>query len=182
MRTVTGAVLAVLVLGLVSGCGTGARGPGVASAQGAKAKASPTPSLDPEERRRRFSQCLRDHGVEVHDPDSGSGGEVRITRSPGPGGDKDPFAACQQYLPEGKLAEIDPAELDKIREYAKCMREHGVDMPDPDAASGGAMVLEKGDGAGRVNPDDPALKEAEKACQGKLPGRMAVAGQVGGGE
>jgi hypothetical protein len=45
--------------------------------------------------------------------------------------------------------------------YARCMRQHGVDMPDP-----------KPDGSvdtRRVSPDDPKFKAAERACPGFRP-------------
>jgi hypothetical protein len=34
-----------------------------------------------------------------------------------------------------------PVELgDSLLAYTQCMREHGVDMPDPDLSSGGGMI------------------------------------------
>ena len=63
-------------------------------------------------------------------------------------------------------------------EFAKCMREHGIDLPDPDA-NGGAPALEKGDGPGRVNPDDQGFKDADKACHDKLPANAVRGGADG---
>jgi hypothetical protein len=49
-------------------------------------------------------------------------------------------------------------ELDKMRQQAKCMREHGIDMPDPDPTGKGGVSL-----GGPA--DDPAKFEAAaKAC------------------
>ncbi|MFC0540256.1 hypothetical protein [Kutzneria chonburiensis] len=53
-------------------------------------------------------------------------------------------------------------DLDKIRGYAKCMRDHGVDMPDPDP-NGGRLGGVKGD------PNDPKVKTAMEACKSLLP-------------
>jgi hypothetical protein len=174
------AVVIMFVVALAAtGCGSGSKAPGVASANGVKAKASAKPSLDPDERQRKFTQCLREHGVNVEDAEAGSGA-IRITASAGPGGKVDVIKECDQYLPEGKLAEIDPATKEKFRDFAKCMREHGIDMPDPEADGGGA--LKKGDGPDRFNPDDPTFKAAEKACAEKLPGKGDGAGvAVSGG-
>jgi hypothetical protein len=43
------------------------------------------------------------------------------------------------------------------------MRDHGIDMADPDPSTG---VPQLGEG---VDPADPAVKEALSACQGLLP-------------
>jgi hypothetical protein len=45
--------------------------------------------------------------------------------------------------------------------FARCMRQHGIDMPDP-SPNGGIEV--KG-GPGTANPDSPKFKAAEQACQ-----------------
>jgi hypothetical protein len=46
-------------------------------------------------------------------------------------------------------------------EYAQCMREHGVDVPDPKFESGGGMT--------QLGPEEPVpkskLEEAERACR-----------------
>ncbi|MDT3445345.1 hypothetical protein [Pseudofrankia sp. BMG5.37] len=47
--------------------------------------------------------------------------------------------------------------------YAECMRDHGVDMADPDPSTG---VPQLGEG---VDPADPAVKQASSACQDLLP-------------
>jgi hypothetical protein len=176
----------VLAVGLAAGCGGKAHRPGIATANGGANSpgASPSASLDPEEQQRRFAQCMRDHGVDMPDPDADGG--VRITASGGPD-DKTEQAmqACQQYLPAGKMATPDPAAMEAFRQYAECMREHGVDIPDPDANGGGGFSVKKKDsgGAGTASegfsPDDPAFKAADEACKDKLPGKRVTEG--GGG-
>jgi hypothetical protein len=49
--------------------------------------------------------------------------------------------------------------------FAKCMRDQGIDMPDPTRAGGGG-ILQKMGGPGRRDrgPDDPKMKAADKAC------------------
>src|SRR5690349_18399764 len=108
MRKAIGAVLLAVLIGLLAGCGGRSHGPSVASAADAKgakgATASPTRSLDPEEQRRQFTQCMRDHGVDVPDPDANGG--IRITASAGPGSEK-AIEDCQKYLPAGKAGKAD---------------------------------------------------------------------------
>ena len=49
-------------------------------------------------------------------------------------------------------------------EFAACMREHGVDMPDPDFSGGGARMQFRA-GAGGVDPESPTFQKAQEACQ-----------------
>ena len=168
MRRAIGAALLAVLVGLAAGCAGKSSGPGVASAaggNGASASASPTPSLDPEEQRRLFVQCMRDHGVDVPDPDAGGG--IRITASAGPGSEK-AVEECQKYLPAGKVGKPDPQMLEQARAFAKCMREHGVDMPDPDP-NGSGFRVQKRSGDSQIKPDDAAFQAAMEACKDKLP-------------
>jgi hypothetical protein len=55
--------------------------------------------------------------------------------------------------------------FDGALKFAKCMREHGVDMPDPTRAGGGG-ILQKMGGPGKRDggPGDPKMRAADKAC------------------
>jgi hypothetical protein len=175
MRRASGGVLLLLLLGLVAGCRGSAQLPGVASAGGgARLVGQASPAADEEERRRQFTQCMRDHGMDVDDPDPNGGPGLRIRASAGAREaikGSDAFKECQQYLPAGKLADLNPEQLEQVRQFAACMREHGIDMPDPDPNNGGMFRVEKGSGPDKVNPDDPAFEAATKACEDKLPGK-----------
>jgi hypothetical protein len=182
-RAMVVALLAVLV-GLVAGCGRGTHAPGVATAGGGKgASPKPTASADPEQQRREFSQCMREHGIDLPDPDP-NGGPVTIGKSAGPHDDADAakmdaaIKACQQYMPTGNLSKPDPEQLEQARQYAKCMRDHGVDMPDPDPNGGGGFGIHKGTGGGQIDPDEAKFKAATEACKDKLPkgGQMHTEG------
>jgi hypothetical protein len=49
--------------------------------------------------------------------------------------------------------------------HARCMRQHGVNVPDPQiTADGPELRYPRG-----VDPDDPRLKAAERGCQRYLP-------------
>jgi hypothetical protein len=54
--------------------------------------------------------------------------------------------------------------------YAQCMREHGIDMPDPQRVGKGGIKLS----GGKVDFNDPKMKSAQSACQKYM--------QIGGGE
>jgi hypothetical protein len=135
-------------------------------------------STDPLEQGRRFAQCMRDHGVDV--PDPGSGGGVGVGRnSPAPGASLDPnsptvkaaIEACKSLDPNGGEAPppIDPTQLAQMRDYSKCMRDHGVDMADPNP-NGGPRPPKT------ANADAAVEKAAGEACKDKLPGGVENGG------
>src|SRR5689334_13120176 len=117
MRRMMGIGLLALVLALVAACGGKGHRPSIASASGARgASASPTPSVDPTEAMRQFAQCMRDHGVDVPDPGSDSGGGgVRITTSDG-SKTEEAMQACQHLMPAGKLQTPSAEDMDKLRQ------------------------------------------------------------------
>lgn len=57
---------------------------------------------------------------------------------------------------------------DALLDFSKCMREHGVDMPDPtfqdDGNGGGAIGVVAGDPS-KADPDSATFKAAQTACQ-----------------
>jgi hypothetical protein len=67
-----------------------------------------------------------------------------------------------------------------MRAMAKCMREHGVDMPDPDENGRVTIRRKATDGSG-MNPDSPTFKAADKACRKYAPGRVGQQGTSSGG-
>jgi hypothetical protein len=132
---------------------------------------------DPEEAALAWAKCMREHGVDVPDPEVGEGG--RLTIRPGGQGrrlgdiDSDAFREAQEACGSPFGSAGPPALSDEQREqlqetmlaFAKCMREHGVDMPDPEF-SGGRGVFRVGGGPGRgVDPDNPTFQKAQAACQ-----------------
>jgi hypothetical protein len=155
-----------------------------AAACGPAAKAGSS-SKSPEDARLEFVKCMRDHGVEADAETDGDNFSVSIGGAggvkgagPGEGDDKMDAAmeACKDKMPRfgEDLSPEERAKLDDaLLEFAKCMRSHGVDMPDP--SEGGFVQIRKGSGAGTAasgpDPEDPEFKAAEKACEDKLPNK-----------
>ncbi|MFD0736095.1 hypothetical protein [Planotetraspora mira] len=166
-------LVAAALLAFAVGCGQAGASPGVASVKGtetaSQASASPAPSVDPAEQGRKFAQCMRDHGVDMPDPETDGKGGMRIRVNAGKGGEakvEKAMEACRSLNPMGeKGREISPEQQEQALAFTKCMRDHGVDMPDPDFSGGGVKITGRGPG---FSPDDPKFQEASEACRDKL--------------
>ena len=92
---------------------------------------------------------------------AGSSTGVLTLASAAPGGSAAPSASAAT---DPKTAMLD---------YAQCMRDHGIDMPDPvfvengggGATSGGTFKSEAGSGTGTNPTSNPAFKTANAACE-----------------
>lgn len=165
--------MALLVpLFVLVGCAAGTD-PGVATAADPAAPAEPVAggsgpatAEDPQERGRQFAQCMRDHGVDMPDPDDSG----RVTIQRGAGGDQEDveaaMQACEQYAPfGGERPELDPAQLEELRAHSRCIRDNGVpSFPDP--GSDGGIAIRAGEGS---DIDPEALERAKEACRDQLP-------------
>ncbi|MGH9273239.1 MAG: hypothetical protein ACRDZU_01215 [Acidimicrobiales bacterium] len=143
-----------------------------------------------------FTECMRDHGVDMPDPEvaegPGGGGAIAVTNEASGPGDMEAFEAaneaCGDILSDvfGDAPQMDPEQEAEMRDnmlaFAECMRDHGIDMPDPEFESGGgAFSVRVGEpGAGGVDPSDPDFEEAQEACQ-DLMGFEEGEGPGGGG-
>lgn len=155
-------LLAVLALGL-GACGGGDSN----SATGADAD-----SQSAEDARVKFAQCLREEGIDVEDPGEGGGLVFRRGRGEGPerslDSDGGRFEEAAEKCRE-KLGDAAPPELseeqrqefqDQALAFARCMREQGIDFPDPEFGEGGRM-RQRVEG----NVDEARMREAEEACK-----------------
>jgi hypothetical protein len=88
--------------------------------------------------------------------------------------------ACKQYAPSGEQETVDPQLQQQMVAYARCMRQHGINIPDPKPGEGIGI-----DGSTGVNPEDPKYKAADQACQQYAPnggsGRVDSGPQGSGG-
>ena len=137
-----------------------------------------------------FADCMREHGVDMPDPQVDENGGVQIEVGGGVGGgaaDPDDFReaqeACQELMPDGPMTrdngEFDPTEMqDQMLEFTECMRDHGVPMDDPDFSDDGrievtATVPDNGEPPrgpvlagpfGTLDLSDPDVAEAFEEC------------------
>ena len=189
---------------LAAGCGGGEGRAGVASLEGQDAGTTTTTAvagatLDREQALLDFAQCMRDQGIDMEDPTMDENGTFHMVRPSGGGevGEFDPAdreamqaarEACSQYL-EGIAQGFDRPDMtemqDLMLEYAACMRDHSVEMPDPDFSDTGESGGQ-GPGArlgfdpGAFDSDDPTFQAANEACQ-EIFGTDGMPGFIGGG-
>lgn len=128
-----------------------------------------------------FAKCLREHGVEVSDPDASGRIQIRMSKKPGEEGGMTPRKLQQATKDCRKKTGGGPPEpteeqktemRDQALKFAKCMREHGIDMPDPQFEGGGAMITRAGGKSGKgggIDPESPAFQKASEACEDLLP-------------
>lgn len=201
-RSIPSIAPGLLLVVMLAACSANAAGPsGVASLEsegtGAESSAEPSASLDPETAQLEFAKCMREHGIDMPDPETAPGGgftqRIEVDKD---GAEKMRAAqeACDQFLDQagGPRREMDPGQLDKLVEFAQCMREHGVDMPDPATdGKGGIFFRSNGGSAGGdepnvttngIDPQSEEFKAAQEAC-GSILGTLQDGGpsvQLGG--
>ena len=171
----------------------------VASACGGAARAGSNGSEETaDDQLVAFTNCMREHGVDV-EAESDDQGRMRVSiggpRSGGSGSEggsgnkptepdpeiEEAMRACEDKLPN-KGQDLTPeerAELeDQLLEFAQCMREHGIDMPDPGEGgfiqkfSGSDGDSDEDSNFSGPDPESPEFRAAEEACKDKLPNRM----------
>jgi hypothetical protein len=173
--------LVALGLGLMLGLGAAACGGspdsgGVATLGGDGAGdqqtgGSGTARKDPQEAALEFAKCMREHGVDMPDPEVDSQGRIRVTVRAGRG-QADPKKLNEAQQACGHLmggggdgpGRLDPKAQDAMLAFARCMREHGIDMPDP---TGNGLLFNSKRGQG-PDPSSSKFKEAERACDHHL--------------
>lgn len=157
-RRVLPVLAGIAVVAAVAGCGSGGDGNASGSTPGGDDKAELA-----------FAKCMRAAGINVSDPDGSGRVQIRIKASPGHefspekvgqatndcrkktgGGPRQPTAAEQTEM------------RDRALKFSQCMREHGIDMPDPKFEGGGiAMSV----GRGKIDPESSVFKRAAQACE-----------------
>jgi hypothetical protein len=118
-----------------------------------------------------FAKCMREHGQNVPDPDPNSSNQSVTPPSGASSAEWDAaMQACQHFLPNGGAPQApDARELDGLRAYAGCMREHGIEVSDPDPNTGQSKIGGRLADASRAEiENDPGYRTADTACKDKL--------------
>lgn len=119
--------------------------------------------IDPDEAMLRFTECMREQGIDMGDPDDN--GALII----GPG-DNDPEQmeaaekVCGRYLeaamPDDTAMQIPEEDKQKMLDLAACMRDRGYDFPDP-TFDGGQVSQELGE-------NTPAFQKDHEECAAEV--------------
>ena len=156
-------VLAALSV-TVAGCGGGSRNADTA------ARDTGAAALD-------WARCMRKHGADVPDPQTDANGRLVIVGGARQQNRRDPayeraLQDCRDLFerarPRGaREASAEERErfLESALRFARCMRKHGVELPDP-VASERQMAMPLPPGA---NPESPSFRRAHSACSRFLP-------------
>ncbi len=180
--------LLLTVAFVAAACGSNSSGSEVASlATSGPAAASAAPSTGPvdfQESLLKYTQCLRDNGLDVPDPQFGADGRPQFGAGAGGAGgrfgdidlDSPEFQAAQEACGDilaGVQRQIDPEVLAErqaqLLVFAECMRDEGIDFPDPQLGTDGGPRF----GAGRFGGLDfqsPEFQTAFEVCQDSLGG------------
>ena len=114
-----------------------------------------------------FARCMRENGVDMPDPQFNGG---RVTIGGGRAAIRTrcgrPRRRARSTASQIKPPEISPEKKAEFKKgalaNARCMREHGIDMPDPTFDENGGARIKLGRG---INPESAKFKEAQKACR-----------------
>ena len=116
-----------------------------------------------------FAKCMREHGVDMPDPRPGEGGAISL--GAGPMGPEErarmdkAHKACQKILQSVRPPELSKEQEQKFKQralkFARCMREHGIDMPDPVFRGGGRMTQRMEEG---IEPNSQRFRDAMEVC------------------
>jgi hypothetical protein len=150
----------------VAGCALAACG----GDDGTEAAAGERPDSSTRQAMADFAQCMRENGVDVPDPGSGERGTVEIQGDPEDL--REAEEACAEYREKIKPPDLSEEQQAEMKEaalaHARCMRDQGIDFPDPQFGADGGAMVQIGPGSG-IDPDDPDFRKAQEACRDELP-------------
>jgi hypothetical protein len=162
LRTAAAVALVLVAAGLVA-CGDGDDPAPASSGSGPRGLDAKT-----KQAMLNFARCMREHGINMPDPKFSSNGATVMQnggRDTTPEQQRAAEQACAKYQKEIKPPEMSAAQQEKFRKAAlanaRCMRQHGIDMPDPQFDENGGVNQRIGPG---IEPTDPKFQAAMKAC------------------
>ena len=196
MKSPLAALVAASAMVLAACGGTGGSSSGVASLEDVvttQAVETETDQVTGQEATEQaflaFAQCMRDQGIDMADPTVDTDGNVIPARPNFASGSgtfdreamqsaRDTCGDALEGIVLGFERRDDTEFQDQALAYAQCMRDNGVDMPDPDFSEGsgpGRGLF----GGGDIDPTDPTFQSANEACEDLAPGRGGFGGGPG---
>ncbi len=125
-----------------------------------------------------FANCMREHGIDMPDPQfNGDGGGVFSGAAEGGAGTRSTrpswtpprrpasrtWTRCSSNMPPTDPAELEE-EKQQMLDFAQCMRDHGIDFPDPQInTDGGGLQVQMG-GPG-MDADSPGVQGGQRGLR-----------------
>lgn len=191
------AVAGVVVIVAGAGIALALTGGGGRGGEGSDGSSSDEPT-SLEDAALRFTECMRDEGIDMPDPQVTDDG-MRVSGGPDPENlsprQQEAKEACQRFLDQMDRQEgedLSPEEIaerqDQALAMSECMRDRGWDIPDPEVREDGSISIAvdiEGDDRIIPAPEDPdfdQFKQDQQACheESGLPGPRGGAGASGG--
>ncbi|MET7304151.1 hypothetical protein [Embleya sp. NPDC005575] len=110
----------------------------------------------------KFAGCMREHGVDMPDPEPGEGGAMRMGAMAADEGSSQTEAAmkaCEKFQPKSDFDPNDPKFKEWQAKHTDCLRENGVNVGD--GGAGGAAVT--------LDMNDEKAMKAMELCNKKVP-------------
>jgi hypothetical protein len=206
MRKHWAALAAAITIGSLAACGGGGgsgNGAEVASiddtspdatTDGTTGDSVADAPTDPEEAMLAFTECMRDHGVDMPDPEMAkpaTGGAkpgnavIAVEGNPDDPTFQKANEACEPLMANMRSdLEDDPERLAEMKEqmlaFAQCMRDQGIDMPDPTFDENGRVKMTGP--PPDAERDSDAFNAAAEACNQGEGGPMIQVGPSGGSD
>lgn len=176
LRRTVAAAFTIVLLGSLAACGDGSDDADDSSLPTAAGASSDAPdgadedaALDPEDAMLKYARCMREHGVDMPDPEPGGGISIN-----GDGLSPEQMetaeAECEKWMDMAMAQdegghELTEDEKQSFLDMAACMRERGYDFPDPEFGDDGRVTqrVEK-PAEGQPGPDDPAFQQDMEEC------------------
>ena len=117
-----------------------------------------------------LARCMRENGVDMPDPEFNGGRVTQRMKGGNPDKMRAAEKACEKYRSQIKAPEMSASDKEDFKKAAlanaRCMREHGIDFPDPvfDPNGGARVKIDK-----RLNPEGAKFQAAQKACEKTMP-------------
>ena len=174
MRALMGTFLA-LMLALTAGCGDKNDTTGKAATPSAGAEKSSTAQSGADQngadQSKKYAECIRAHGVPDF-PDPGPDGKFSGDGAKNLDRTKlmSAMQACQDLAAGTEIGQatttMTAEQVEQFRAYAKCMRDNGVDLPDPDPND--SVLSWAQSWQSKVDTDAPTFKSAAEACKKQI--------------
>ena len=118
----------------------------------------------------KYAKCMREHGIDMPDTKPGRGGGIQLMAGPGTANNDtrkmdEAQQACRKYMESVRPPELSAEQEQRFKEqaleFARCMREHGIDMPDPQFGGDGRVTQRM---EGGIDSRSERFQDAQQAC------------------